>query len=39
MSDLLPNIPEFSVSELAGAVKKTLEGAFSRVRVRRSEGT
>jgi exodeoxyribonuclease VII large subunit len=34
MSDLLPNIPEFSVSELAGAVKKTLEGAFGRVRVR-----
>jgi exodeoxyribonuclease VII large subunit len=34
MSDLLPNTPEFSVSELAGAVKKTLEGAFGRVRVR-----
>jgi exodeoxyribonuclease VII large subunit len=33
MSDL-PNTPEFSVSELAGAVKKTLEGAFGRVRVR-----
>jgi exodeoxyribonuclease VII large subunit len=30
----LPNTPEFSVSELAGAVKKTLEGAFGRVRVR-----
>ncbi len=34
MSDLLANIPEFSVAELAGAVKKTLEGAFGRVRVR-----
>ncbi len=34
MSDLLANTPEFSVSELAGAVKKTLEGAFGRVRVR-----
>jgi exodeoxyribonuclease VII large subunit len=34
MSDLLPNTPEFSVSELAGAVKRTLEGAFGRVRVR-----
>jgi exodeoxyribonuclease VII large subunit len=34
MSDLLANTPEFSVSELAGAVKKTLEGAFDRVRVR-----
>jgi exodeoxyribonuclease VII large subunit len=33
MNDL-PNTPEFSVSELAGAVKKTLEGAFGRVRVR-----
>ncbi len=28
------NAPEFSVSELTGAVKKTLEGAFGRVRVR-----
>jgi exodeoxyribonuclease VII large subunit len=34
MNDSLPNPPEFSVSELAGAVKKTLEGAFGRVRVR-----
>ncbi len=33
MSDL-PNTPEFTVAELAGAVKKTLEGAFGRVRVR-----
>ena len=28
------NIPEFSVSEISGAVKRTLEGAFGRVRVR-----
>jgi exodeoxyribonuclease VII large subunit len=28
------NIPEFSVGELSGAVKRTLEGAFGRVRVR-----
>ncbi len=28
------NAPEFTVSELSGAVKKTLEGAFGRVRVR-----
>jgi exodeoxyribonuclease VII large subunit len=34
MSDLSSNTPEFSVSELAGAVKKTLEGSFGRVRVR-----
>jgi len=33
MNDL-PNTPEFSVSEIAGAVKHTLEGAFGRVRVR-----
>jgi exodeoxyribonuclease VII large subunit len=33
MSDL-PNTPEFTVSELAGAVKKTLESSFGRVRVR-----
>jgi exodeoxyribonuclease VII large subunit len=30
----LPNTPEFSVSEIAGAVKGTLESAFGRVRVR-----
>ncbi|MBE9604390.1 exodeoxyribonuclease VII large subunit [Acetobacteraceae bacterium H6797] len=29
-----PNIPEFTVAELSGAVKRTLEGAFGRVRVR-----
>jgi exodeoxyribonuclease VII large subunit len=34
MSETGLNTPEFSVSELAGAVKKTLEGAFGRVRVR-----
>ena len=28
------NLPEYSVSEIAGAVKRTLEGAFGRVRVR-----
>src|SRR5688572_12197830 len=28
------NVPEFSVSEISGAVRRTLEGAFSRVRVR-----
>ncbi|WP_270938049.1 exodeoxyribonuclease VII large subunit, partial [Falsiroseomonas oryzae] len=28
------NIPEFSVSEISGAVRRTLEGAFGRVRVR-----
>jgi exodeoxyribonuclease VII large subunit len=28
------NIPEFSVSEISGAVKRTLEGAFGRIRVR-----
>jgi exodeoxyribonuclease VII large subunit len=33
MNDL-PNTPEFSVAELAGAVKRMLEGAFGRVRVR-----
>jgi exodeoxyribonuclease VII large subunit len=33
MSDL-GNTPEFSVSEIAGAIKQTLEGSFARVRVR-----
>ena len=32
------NAPEFSVSELTGSVKKTLEGAFGRVRVRGEVG-
>ncbi len=37
MDDAQPpvsNIPEYSVSEISGAVKRTLEGAFARVRVR-----
>ena len=37
MSDAAPsagNIPEFSVSDISGAIKRTLEGAFGRVRVR-----
>ena len=34
MSEMGQNTPEFSVSELAGAVKRTLEGSFGRVRVR-----
>jgi exodeoxyribonuclease VII large subunit len=33
MADI-PNTPTFSVSEIAGAVKSTLESAFGRVRVR-----
>src|SRR5271169_4913309 len=38
MNDLpaasVTNIPEYTVSEISGAVKRTLEGAFGRVRVR-----
>ena len=34
MDDIRTNIPEYSVSEISGAVKRTLEGAFGRVRVR-----
>src|SRR5271166_1842456 len=38
MDDLRPaptsNIPEYTVSEISGAVKRTLEGSFGRVRVR-----
>ena len=34
MDTAVTNIPEYSVGELAGAVKRTLEGAFGRVRVR-----
>ena len=30
----LGNVPEYSVSEISGAVKRTLEGAFGRIRVR-----
>jgi len=32
------NAPEFTVSELTGSVKKTLESAFGRVRVRGEVG-
>ena len=32
--DNLGNLPEFTVSEISQAVKRTLEGAFERVRVR-----
>ncbi len=28
------NIPEYSVSDLSGAIKRTLEGTFGRIRVR-----
>ncbi len=34
MSDAPTNAPEFSVSELSGAIKRTLETAFARIRVR-----
>jgi exodeoxyribonuclease VII large subunit len=37
MDDLrlpLTNIPEYTVSEISGAVRRTLEGSFGRVRVR-----
>jgi len=30
----LSNVPEYTVSEISGAVKRTLEGSFGRVRVR-----
>ncbi len=33
-SPLAHNQPEYSVSELSGAIKRTMEGAFGRVRVR-----
>ncbi|MHA6325004.1 exodeoxyribonuclease VII large subunit [Roseivivax sp. CAU 1753] len=32
------NIPEFSVSEISGAVKRTIEGAFAHVRIRGEVG-
>ncbi|QIE46026.1 exodeoxyribonuclease VII large subunit [Pseudohalocynthiibacter aestuariivivens] len=44
MSDLIDdpapgqNIPEYSVSEISGEVKRTLEGTFGRVRVRGEVG-
>lgn len=34
MSDAAINVPEYTVSELSGAIKKTVEGAFGYVRVR-----
>lgn len=34
MASVAPNIPEYSVSELAQSVRRTLEGAFGLVRVR-----
>lgn len=34
MAELRSNLPEFSVSEIAGAVKRTVEDAFGFVRVR-----
>ncbi len=34
MADNSSNLPEFTVSEISVAVKRTLEGAFERVRVR-----
>lgn len=37
-SDSLSNLPELTVSELSGAVKRTIEGAFERVRVRAELG-
>ena len=44
MSDLIDapqpgeNAPEFTVSEISGAVKRTVEGAFGRIRVRGEVG-
>jgi exodeoxyribonuclease VII large subunit len=34
MDGIGANVPEYGVGELAGAIKRTLEGAFARVRVR-----
>src|SRR5450432_3047360 len=34
MADNLTNLPEFTVSEISQAVKRTLEGRFERIRVR-----
>ena len=34
MSEIAVNIPEYTVAEISGAVKRTLETAFGRVRVR-----
>ena len=44
MSDLIDdpvpgqNLPEYSVSEISGAVKRTLEDEFGRIRVRGEVG-
>ena len=44
MSDLIDdpqegeNAPEFTVTEISGAVKRTIEGSFSHVRVRAELG-
>jgi len=44
MSDLIDdplpgqNLPEFSVSEISGEIKRTLEGAFGRIRVKGEVG-
>ena len=34
MSEIVANLPEYTVAEISGAVKHTLEAAFGRVRVR-----
>ncbi|HEV7457964.1 MAG TPA: exodeoxyribonuclease VII large subunit [Roseococcus sp.] len=34
MDGTISNIPEYGVGELAGAIKRTLEGSFARIRVR-----
>ena len=34
VKNLASNVPEYTVSEISGAVKRTLEGQFGRVRVR-----
>src|SRR5215467_5644654 len=34
LSGAVSNVPEYTVSEISGAVKQTLEGSFGRVRVR-----
>lgn len=34
LPDPLSNVPEYSVSEISGAVKRALEGQFGRIRVR-----
>ena len=34
MDTAVTNVPEYTVTEISGAVKRTLEGAFGRIRVR-----